>query len=553
MSESFRRVRAALCACVCVVAMLVASMTLLAISSPASMADSRPDPGVPATVTADALSTWQVNGVVWSQVTVGNTVYAAGRFTKARPPGVAEGGAGEVAANNVFAYDIRTGGRVVSFNHQLNAQALAITRSPDGSKVFVGGDFTTVDNQPRAHVAVFDTATNKLSSVAPSVGGQVRSLAATNSTLYAGGSFTKAGGLLRTRLAALSTSNGSVTPWTASADDNSVWAMTLSPDGSRLIVGGAFTTLNGLPAYGMGSLSTTTGKQLPWAANQTIRDAGSAGAITALRADGGQIYGAGYNYGGGGNFEGTFAADPGTGAIKWLNDCHGDTYDVLPVGSVLYDVGHAHTCQWVGEWPETSPRSFHYAMASTTYATGKNVGPDEYGWNFNNMPAAHHLHWWPRLSQGTFTGQYQATWSLTGNADFVALGGEFPRVNGAPQQGLVRYARTDVAPGVAPNKMGIESPNLSVIAESVSSGTARVSWPAQWDADNENIRYYVYRDGGATRVYTVVGKSSFWVRPTIVFTDKGLAPGSSHTYKVKASDPFGNSTTSLASAPVKIS
>ena len=39
------------------------------------------------TVTADALPTAQINGVVWSQAVVGNTVYAAGNFTEARPAG----------------------------------------------------------------------------------------------------------------------------------------------------------------------------------------------------------------------------------------------------------------------------------------------------------------------------------------------------------------------------------------------------------------------------------------------------------------------------------
>ena len=56
---------------------------------------------VPPTVTADALPTWQVNGVVWSQAIVGTTAYVTGSFTKARPPGVAAGGAGEVTAGNI--------------------------------------------------------------------------------------------------------------------------------------------------------------------------------------------------------------------------------------------------------------------------------------------------------------------------------------------------------------------------------------------------------------------------------------------------------------------
>ena len=108
----------------------------------------RPPAGTPATAAADGLPTWQINGVVWSQAVVGNTVYATGSFTKARPPGVAAGGAGEVDALNIFAYDITTGNRVASFSHSLNAQGRAVTASPDGSRIYVGGDFTAVDGLP---------------------------------------------------------------------------------------------------------------------------------------------------------------------------------------------------------------------------------------------------------------------------------------------------------------------------------------------------------------------------------------------------------------------
>lgn len=38
-------------------------------------------------VTADPLPTTQINGVVWSQVTNGDTVYSGGQFTMARPAG----------------------------------------------------------------------------------------------------------------------------------------------------------------------------------------------------------------------------------------------------------------------------------------------------------------------------------------------------------------------------------------------------------------------------------------------------------------------------------
>ena len=88
------------------------------------------------------MPTVQINGVAWAQVTVGNTVYVTGSFSQARPAGVALGGAGSVARSNLLAYDITTGKLITTFNHSLNAQGLAITASPNGSTVYVVGDFT---------------------------------------------------------------------------------------------------------------------------------------------------------------------------------------------------------------------------------------------------------------------------------------------------------------------------------------------------------------------------------------------------------------------------
>jgi hypothetical protein len=163
--------------------MAVSALLLVSVgTSPVALADTAPAPGTAATVSADGLPTWQINGVVWSQAVVGNTVYATGSFTKARPAGVAAGGAGEIDALNVFAYDITTG-NPVAFSHSLNAQGLAVAASPDGSRIYIGGDFTSVDGLPRGHVAAFDTATGALvASFAPNVSNEVRALAATNST-----------------------------------------------------------------------------------------------------------------------------------------------------------------------------------------------------------------------------------------------------------------------------------------------------------------------------------------------------------------------------------
>src|ERR1022692_647749 len=132
----------------------------LAISPSKAMADSAPAAGTPATVSDDALPTVQINGTVWAQVTVGNTVYVAGSFTSARPAGSAAG-TNEVPRANLLAYDITTGA-LTNFNHTLNAQALTIAASPDGTTLYVGGQFTTVDGIAHSRLASFNLTTGAL-------------------------------------------------------------------------------------------------------------------------------------------------------------------------------------------------------------------------------------------------------------------------------------------------------------------------------------------------------------------------------------------------------
>ncbi len=101
------------------------------------------------TVTADALPTVQINGVVWDQVVVGNSVYVD-RPVHPGPPGGCRRGTNETARSNILAYDLTTGALITSFAPALNAQGLAIAASPDGSRIYVGGDFTQVNGVNRS-------------------------------------------------------------------------------------------------------------------------------------------------------------------------------------------------------------------------------------------------------------------------------------------------------------------------------------------------------------------------------------------------------------------
>jgi hypothetical protein len=326
--------------------------------------------------------------------------------------------------------------------------------------------------------------------------------------------------------------------------------MVVAPDQTRVIVGGSFTSLNGHPRmFGMGSLDAKTGVSLPWAANFIIRDATSTGAITSLRTDGVQIYGSGYAFNGS-NFEGTFAADPNTGKITVINDCHGDTYDVLPMGPVLYSVSHVHDCSAVRSFSQISISQ--RALAQTIVPTTTNIGPDNRGWNYNGLPASTILHWFPELVIGVYTGQSQAAWALAGNSDYIALGGEFRYVNGVAQQGLVRMPVTSIAP----NRQGPTYVRKSTVqvtpvttATSPSPGTVKVTFGTAWDYDNQTLTYDVRRDN-TTWVNSTRFASNFWTLPNLTFTDVGLARGSQHFYQVRITDAFGNTRWSRISNTV---
>ncbi|MDQ1584187.1 MAG: trimeric autotransporter adhesin [Microbacteriaceae bacterium] len=538
-------------------ASVVAAMALvlggLSLASPAS-ADTAPpnpsDPASPPTVGAYALPTTQIDGVAWAQTVVGNTVYVAGKFTNARPAGAAAG-TNTTPRNNLLAYDITTGNLTSTFNVPLNAQALAIAASPDGSRVYVGGDFTTAGGGNYYRIVAISTATGQvISSFRPIMESQVRALAATNTAVYAGGTFSSVNGVSRGYIAKINAANGSLdTSWAASAD-YVVDALAVSPDGSKVYAGGRFKNVNGGAHYGLAMLTGTNGSVLPFPVDSVVRNAGDNSGITALVATSDRVYGSGYSWGtnSGGNLEGSFSADPNSGALLWLEDCHGDTYSIFPQGNALYVAGHPHNCSNVGAFPETDPRTYHFGVAFSKARTGTltNDGSPGYA-NFSGQPAPTQLNWYPDYVTGSFTGQGQATWTVSGNSQYLAVGGEFPYVNGVAQYGLTRFAVNSVVKSKVGPNAGASNTALTPSATSPASGQARVSWTATYDQDNVNLTYKLVRDGDtANPVYQVDQTSRFWIRPAMTFTDTGLAPGSAHSYRLYVTDPDGNQISRLS-------
>jgi trimeric autotransporter adhesin len=504
-------------------------------------------------MTADALPTEQIdNGVVWSIAVSNGIAYAGGSFSNVRPPGAAAG-TNLTPRGNLVAVNLATGALVSSFAPSLNGQVKAVAVTPDGKTLVVGGSFTTAGvvggaQVARVHLAAYDIASGQLTAFNGNTNATVNGLTVSNSTVYAGGGFTQANGSNpRSRLAAFNIATGSLLGWAPTVDNN-VNTMLLSPDGSRVIVGGAFANMNGVPTPGMGALDAVNGTSLPWAVNQVVHDyiGQNNGGILSLSTDGTSIYGTGWSYGAPSNFEGTFSVDPNTGNINWLEDCHGDTYDSYATGGAVYVVSHEHFCSNVGAFPETNPRTWHYSTAFTTQATGTlttNQEPGSGYGDFAGQPSPSQINWYPTLSPGTFTGEDQAGWALSGNSQYLIEGGEFPKVNATAQYGLVRFA----VPSLAPNKRGPQvpgtDPTVTPSTLPLTRTSARITWKSNWDQDDTNLTYSIYRyDQSITvPIYTTTVASQFWNQPINAYVDTGLTAGTTYKYFMRTTDSSGNS------------
>lgn len=529
-------------------ALAAAALVAAILQAPAAVADTMPvdptNPKTPVTVSAQPLPTVQIDGVAWTQLVIGNTVYVGGNFTTARPAGAAPG-TNTTPRANLLAYDIRTGELLSTWAPTTNAEVRTLTASPDKTRIYVGGSFTKLNegkpgggNYSRI-AAVSATTGAVIPSFHPRPDATVRAIVATDDTVYYGGQLSQVDGVTRSRAAAARASDGALLSWAPYLTGGSVYSMVMSPDRSKIVIGGSFTAANGSsnPGYGLVMVTPEVGSSLPLPANSTIRNGGVNAAILSLTSDADSFYATGYVFGAGGVLEGMTRINWSDGNVVWVEDCHGDSYGNYPKGDVIYVASHAHYCGNLPDgFPQTEPWTQHYGTAFTKATTGT-LKADPLGYaNWVGTPSPELLKWFPLLLNGTFTGQGQAGWTISGNDDYVVIGGEFPRAGGQPQQGLVRYSTREIGP----NTLGPEFSGSKFLpsVNSIATGMVRVNWQANWDRDNENLTYQVIRDG--VKVYETTSLSSEWNRPGLGFLDKNLVPGNTYRYRVFAIDPHGN-------------
>ena len=397
-------------------------------------------PGQVALASPQPLPTAQMDGIVLDQAVVGNTVYVVGEFKNARPAGAAAG-ENESPRYNAMAFDITTGA-LLDWAPKVNGKINAVEASADGSTIYLGGNFTSVNDETVYRVAAVDAA-GKRKPLGASANGTVMDLELSpdGSTLYLGGSFTQINSSARQRAGAVDLKTNKVTSFAPQVDDSLVRSITVAADNSAVAIGGSFTSVDGSSdAYGIAVLEKD-GSLRHTNISSVIRNAGSNSGIMSLKSDSRGLYGTGYSQEG--TFEGMFRASWTTGDIDLMADCHGDTYDVLPTNDVVYIASHTHDCSNIGGFSDGEQSGiYHHAVGFSSTATGTVRSNTARGYSdYSGMPApTQYSGFLPGFQIGEYSGLSQAVWTVEGNSQYIVYGGEFLAVNGTKQQGLVRFA-----------------------------------------------------------------------------------------------------------------
>jgi hypothetical protein len=489
-------------------------------------------------VSSQVASSWQTNNTVWSLATANGVVYVGGGFTSVRPPGDPLG-TGEVPRTYLAAFNASTGALITSFDPTLTGVSscnpndpcgvTALAVSPDGSTLYVGGQFTHVNGAFRGFVAAFSTSTGALISTwTPAAGAPVHAIAPSpdGSVIYLGGTFTKLDNVARTQAGAVDSATGALLPW-APALNGTVTSIAVAPDDSRVLVGGDFSTFNGVTQQAIGSTDPSTGASDPWALppmfepNHTgcfadVKDIVISGSVAYISSEGT----------GGGCFDGDFAVNVSDGSLVWQNDCLGATQALVIINGWLYKASHAHDCAYApGGFPQVAnPAGGWY----THHLLTQSLADGSLG------------HWTPDTDNANLGPRVMAT-----NGSELFLGGGFLSVNRRPQQG---FARFELGPDST-----VPVPPPAPTVTSTSAGVDSVTFTAVSDPDAGTLSYAIYRDGGKKPIATIRATSWPWALPVLHYRDSRLRPGRIHTYTVTASDATRTSAHSPASEPVKVS
>lgn len=257
--------------------------------------------------------------------------YIAGNFTHVG--GVARDGLAHVLA----------GGSVdPSFapNPELTEVRTVSALALSGSTLYIGGDFTKVNGTARNGLAAVNTSDGSLTGFNPAPSSssvQIQTLAVASGVLYVGGSFTEMSGQARASLAAFTVSTGALTSWAPQATGTFPTVRAIAVSGSTIYLAGYFDHMNAEPRSGFAAVSTS-GVLQPW--NPEASGCSTPGLALAVTTT--TVYVGGCFTSIGGQARISFAALDATTAraTSWNPQVSGGTVEGIAIsGSTVYASG----------------------------------------------------------------------------------------------------------------------------------------------------------------------------------------------------------------------
>lgn len=376
---------------------------------------------------------WQTNGVVRAIAFSNGVMYVGGQFTAVRPPGTAPGSRRSVKRSNVAAFSTTTGA-VLRWHPKVSGTVYSIAVS--GSRVYLGGAFTSVDGSVRDRLAAVTTA-GTLSRWNPHADSTVDVVRiGPNGNVFVGGRFGRIGGAARSRVAEISPT-GSLTAWAPQVAQLPgaacpprcspvVFTIAFSPAGESVYLGGHFGLVDGVARNEAAAVSLSDGSAVLGFNPNIYAPANCAGCTTpetsrvyTMIATASRVYTCGgyWKVNGTRRSFNVSAFDPDTGALDptFTVQDDGDTPGCALRSGILYVGGHFNVAGPVCQPGNLDPCVIRHHVAAIDTRTNALRS-----WN----PGANSSH-------GLLV--------ITANLKRAAFGGYMTRMGGIDQQSLAVY------------------------------------------------------------------------------------------------------------------
>ena len=432
------------------------------------------------------------NSDVWALAVSGSTVYVGGYFTSI----------GGQTRNRIAALDATSGAAMAwDPNASLPAgsgDASVAALVVSGSRIYVGGKFTSIGGQARNSIAALDATSGAATAWNPNATwygdpARVLALAVSGSTVYAGGYFYRIGGQPRDMVAALDASSGLATPWNLQIGEDGNGVLALAVSGSTVYIGG-----NGdMQAAGTGwgsfalAVDATTGEATAWNPEVSLPGNDGGAYVNTLVVSGSTVYLGGAFTSIGGQTRNRIAAVSATtgAATAWDPNASGAVYALAVSGPTVYAGGEFRSVGLVARnhlaaldssgaltaWDPSANNTVR-ALAgsgSTGFAGGDFTsigGQTRYGIAALDATSGAAAAWDPHSTYATYTvGSVEA---LAVSGSTIYAGGYFDTIGGQSRNGI---AALDATSGLAtawnPNPGGTY---LSVDSFAVSGSTVYV-------------------------------------------------------------------------------